>query len=87
MVNRPAIAIGTRVRLRDHPIGVRLRSHAGTISRPDQWDGYFIVRLDEPAIYFRADGTTETLAEMVEARDNLIIKFADDVTLASVHCC
>ena len=76
MVNQTTI--GTRVRLRDHPVGVRLRSFAGTISRRDDWDGYVIVRLDEPATYFRADGTTENLTEIVEACDNLIIEPADD---------
>jgi hypothetical protein len=78
VVNQATIAIGTRVLLRDHPIGLRLRSFGGTIARPDEPDGYLVVRLDEPAIYFHADGTTENLTEIVEARDNLIIEHADD---------
>jgi hypothetical protein len=78
VVNQATIAIGTHVRLRDHPVGVRLRSFRGTVARPDDTDGYLVVRLDEPAIYFRADGTTENLSEIVEARDNLIIEPADD---------
>jgi hypothetical protein len=71
VVNQATIAIGTRVRLRDHPIGVRLRSFGGTIARRDDSDGYLVVRLDEPAIYFHADGTTKNLTEIVEARDNI----------------
>jgi hypothetical protein len=78
VVNQATIAIGTHVRLRDHPVGVRLRSFGGMIARLDEPDGYLVVRLDEPAIYFHAEGTTENLAEIVEARDNLIIEPVND---------
>lgn len=78
MVHQTDIAIGTRVRLRDHPIGVRLRSFTGTITRPDEWDGYVVVRLDEPASYINADGTAEDIYEVAEARENLTIQSTSD---------
>ncbi|HZR98009.1 MAG TPA: hypothetical protein VFE37_04840 [Chloroflexota bacterium] len=34
--------------------------------------GYYFVRLDEPATYYRADGTTEPLPVIREADDNLL---------------
>jgi hypothetical protein len=74
-MHHTAIANGTHVLLRDHPIGVRLRAFGGTVARPDaEYDGYVIIRLDEPATYFHADGSTEELAEIVEAIDNLIVQ-------------
>jgi len=39
--------------------------------RPDEWDDYYIVRLDEPAIYHNADGTTRDLPEIAQMVDNL----------------
>jgi hypothetical protein len=74
VTRQPSITTGTRVFLCDHPIGVRLRAFGGTVVRPDhEFDGYVVVRLDEPATYFRADGSTKVLPEIVEARDNLIV--------------
>lgn len=78
MVHQTAIATGTRVVLRDHPIGARLRGFAGTVARADDWDGYVVAQLDEPAIYPDPDGSTEDLPEIVEALDNLIIAPASD---------
>lgn len=78
MVHQTAIAKGTRVVLRDHPIGVRLRGFAGTIARADDWDGYVVVQLDEPAVYLHSDGSAEDISEIVEALDNLIIALTND---------
>ena len=64
---------GTRVRLAGDVVGVTLRSPHGSVVRPDMYDGYYIVRLDSPAIYHHADGTTDDLHELVEAIDNLIV--------------
>jgi len=58
------------VRLRGKPIAVALRSNTGTVIGPDVWEGYFVVRLDEPAIYDDVDGREE-LIEIREFIDNL----------------
>lgn len=67
------LASGTRVRLASDVVGVTLRDAHGSVVRPDIYDGYYVVRLDSPAIYHHADGTTEELLELVEAIDNLIV--------------
>lgn len=64
---------GTHVRLRGDVVGVTLRSPDGRVVRPDVYDGYVVVHLDTPALFQHADGTSEELAEIVEAIDNLII--------------
>jgi hypothetical protein len=43
------------------------------VVRPDVYDGYYVIHLDVPAIYHRADGSTEELEEIVESHDNLAI--------------
>jgi len=48
-----------------------VRTDTGQVVRPDEWDGYYIVRLDQPALYRHADGTMQKLAEVREAADNL----------------
>lgn len=74
MVSQTTLKPQTRVRLRDNPFGVQLRSMSGHIEYQQLSDGYYVVRLDEPAIYFHADGTTEDLLEICEAGDNLIVE-------------
>lgn len=65
---------GTRVRLRGRGASFTLPSDTGTVVRPDPaTEGYFIVHLDEPGVYCRADGETEPLPEGVEADDNLLV--------------
>ncbi len=64
---------GTRVAIRGVPTGVTLDRATGTIVRPDVWDGYYIIRLDAPALYHHADGRTEHIRELREAGDNLDI--------------
>ncbi len=64
---------GTRVRLKGDVVGVTLRDPHGSVVRPDMYDGYYVVRLDSPALYHLADGTIEDLPELVEAIDNLIV--------------
>jgi hypothetical protein len=72
------IPSGIRVRLRDAPFGVRLRSLTGVVEQFDSSEGYCIVRLDEPAMYIHADGTEENLPAICEAGDNLIPEPHDD---------
>ena len=43
---------------------MELRSATGTVVRPDRYDGYFVIKLDQPATYFAADGTTRDLPEL-----------------------
>jgi len=50
---------------------VDLRSPFGSILCPDEWDDYYIVHLDEPAIYHNADGSTHDLPDIAQMVDNL----------------
>lgn len=74
MVSQTTLKPQTRVRLRDNPFGVQLRSMSGYIERLELSSGCYIVQLDEPAIYFHANGTTEDLPAIREAGDNLIVE-------------
>jgi len=71
MSQRQQFKPGVRVRLHAAHFLVDLRSPTGTIVRPDTYDDYFVVRLDEPAVYHNADGTTTELTEICEAFDNM----------------
>ena len=62
---------GTRVRLRAPAPGLKLRSDTGTVVRPDEWLGYYIVHLDLPAYYEHTQGNLEVLEDICEAEDNL----------------
>ena len=63
---------GTRVRLVAPTWGLTLRSDTGTIVEPSAWEGYVVVRLDEPALYDHGDaGGPIELAEIIEAGDNM----------------
>ena len=65
---------GVRVMVCGNLASVTLRSRTGRIVGPDAyWEDFFIVRLDQPAIYHHANGETEDLAEIREGIDNLII--------------
>jgi len=77
MIEQQPLAIGTRVRLRSPSRMVVLRSKLGHIARPDVWDGYYIVRLDEPALYHESAGSVQELTEIREAGDNLEIVLID----------
>jgi hypothetical protein len=61
---------GTRIRLRSSSHVIELRAATGTIARPDRYKDYYVIRLDQPALYVNADGTTRDLPEIVEAIDN-----------------
>ena len=65
------LSSGTRVRLVAPHWLLTLRADTGQVVRPDQWDGYYIVRLDQPALYRHADGRQEELIEVREAADNM----------------
>lgn len=66
------LAVGTRVKLRSASHLVDLRSPFGEVVRPDEYEGYYVVRLDCPALYHQADGTTRELPEIVEMADNMV---------------
>ena len=68
-------APGVRVRLRGDGGSFKLGSaDTGTVIGPDPAnEGYYLVRLDAPAIYYRADGGTEPLPEIRVADDNLFV--------------
>lgn len=67
------LAPGTRVSIRGKPIGVALDTTTGTIVKADEWDGYYLIHLDVPAIYHYADGRTESIQDIREAGDNLTV--------------
>jgi hypothetical protein len=64
---------GQRVQLLANPIGVTLGGRTGSVLRPDKWDGYYIVRLDTPALYHASNGEAELLHEIRVAADNLAL--------------
>jgi hypothetical protein len=67
---------GTRVRLRGGLPMTRLVSDSGYVVRRDIWDGYVVVRLDQPALVTDADGET-ALGEIAVASDNLVVMAVD----------
>lgn len=73
MVSEVFLKPKTRVRLRDHPFGVRLRSMSGYVEQFDPVEEFYLVRLDEPALYYHADGSTELLDVIREAGANLVV--------------
>ena len=68
---RAKVSVGVRVRLKERLIAVDLAANTGTVTGSDIWDGYYIVRLDQPAKHHNADGTVEDLPKIREAWDNL----------------
>jgi len=69
----PVLHKGMRVRLHGSIWGLTLRSDIGTVVRPTSDDGYYIIRLDAPALYDHGTGQPEELTEVVEASDNVDI--------------
>jgi hypothetical protein len=65
---------GSRVMVQGEPSGLTLRSHYGYIVSPDHlWDDFYIVRLDQPAVYYNLDGSIDEWVEIREAVDNLTL--------------
>lgn len=73
MTDPHGLAAGTRVQILRPPLGLRLTSRVGSIVRPDEFEGYYIVRLDAPASYRSGDGTMYTLEEIRVAAQNLTV--------------
>jgi len=73
MARTDTIAVGARVRLRSASHVVTLRGDTGEVIRPDVYDGYYVIRLDEPALYHEPDGTIRELPEIVELAANLVV--------------
>ena len=70
-IDEAHITVGSRVRLLYPSPQLELRSDTGTVVRPEEWDGYYIVRLDAPAILRHGDDPPEEVEEVAEAADNL----------------
>ncbi len=70
---KPCVALGMPVELKHPNPTVRFKAITGVIARRDKWDGYVIVKLDQPASYERADGEVEELAEIRVADDDLVV--------------
>ncbi len=74
MMLRGDLQPGARVRLHAPSPTVALEVDTGVVARPDpRWGGYYIIRLDKPGRYQRADGEVEPLYEIREAGDNLTV--------------
>ena len=73
----PKLSPGQRVRLRPPLIEVELASPLATVAREGDYDGYYVVRLDEPARYYplgqATSGEFEEIVELVESSDNMDI--------------
>ena len=69
----PTLREGMRVRLRASIWGMTLRSDTGSVVRPAEDDGYYVIRLDAPAMLDHGTGQPEDLAEVIEASDNVDI--------------
>ena len=69
----PVLHEGMRVRLQGAPWGMTLQADTGTVVRPTDDDGYYVIRLDAPARYDHGTGHPEELIEVVEASDNVEI--------------
>ena len=70
----PTLTPGMRVRLAHPGPLLTLRSDLGTLIRPDEEYGdlgYWIVRLDQPALFDDRVGEIEELQELLEMDDNL----------------
>src|SRR4051812_10023503 len=67
----PVLPVGARVRLRAPTWGLTLRSDLGTVLQATEDDGYYVIRLDQPASYDHGTGQPEVLAEVIEASDNV----------------
>jgi len=67
------LAPGSRIRVTAKPIGVTLTLPTGVVIGPSEWEGYYVIRLDAPAVYHRADGADEAFEELVEAFDNFAV--------------
>jgi hypothetical protein len=55
----PVLHEGTRVRLRAPGWGLTLRADTGVVVRESQDDGYYVIRLDAPALYDHGTGQPE----------------------------
>ncbi|HET9014947.1 MAG TPA: hypothetical protein VFN57_05085 [Thermomicrobiaceae bacterium] len=72
MVRETQLRPGTRVRIVGKPVGIRLRSSRGTVVGPDdRLEGYYIVRLDAPAVSSEPSDEGADVPEIVEYWDNL----------------
>ena len=75
MIHSPNLREGMRVRILGpaSALGVTLATPFGTVLAPDEYAGYYLVRLDTPATYQHADGFAEPLLDIREFWDNLAI--------------
>jgi hypothetical protein len=62
---------GTRVRIPDPAVPLVREVLTGFVVGPDEWDGYYLIRLDRPAKYRHASGEIEDLNEIIESSDNV----------------
>lgn len=69
----PVLREGMRVRLHSPEWGLSLQTDVGTVVRPTNDDGYYVIRLDLPATYDHGTGQPEQVLEVVEASDNVDI--------------
>ncbi|MBI4321802.1 MAG: hypothetical protein HY675_25190 [Chloroflexi bacterium] len=61
----------TRVMLRTAIAPLELRTPFGTVVGPADFEDYYVVRMDIPAIYHEADGDVHDVEFVCPGRDNL----------------
>lgn len=61
----------TRVMLRTAIAPLELRTAFGTVVGPADFEDYYVVRMDIPAIYHEADGGVHDVELVCAGRDNL----------------
>jgi hypothetical protein len=72
VIHETQLKPGTRVLIVGEPVGIRLRSSHGTVVGPDERiEGYYIVRLDAPAVSYEPSDEGADVPEIVEYWDNL----------------
>lgn len=62
---------GRRARLRTTITPLELRTDTGTVIGPAEYEGYYVIRLDEAAIYHEADGGVHDVEMVRIGSDNL----------------
>lgn len=71
MIARHSLTEGARVDVVAPSHELRLQSDTGTVVGSDRWADYYLIRLDQPALYVSAEGQVSELSEVAEDIDNL----------------
>lgn len=71
--NLPALEVGDRVRITEHPDGMTVQTEWGIIDRPHPtWRGYYLVQMDKPVLIPRMQGPAESVDLIAMPADRLM---------------